>query len=90
MDVGAVATIITTIIVEAAGIIGLLIKQNGERKQNAIDQARRDQKIDDRLARIEENQNRQEKKIDEHNGYAKRFGEIEKAIVKIETKMSAN
>lgn len=86
MDSGMVA-ISTTIIAEAAGIIGLLIKNSSDRKKAAIEQARRDQKIDDRLARIEENQTRQEKKLDEHNGYAKRFGEIEKAIVKIETKI---
>lgn len=84
----AAATILTTVIVEAAGIIGLLIKSSSERKKTAVDQARRDQRIDDRLARIEENQTRQEKKLDEHNGYAKRFEEIEKAIVKIETKIS--
>ena len=28
-----------------------------------------------------------EKKVDEHNGYAKRFGSIEKAIVRIDTKL---
>lgn len=87
MEVGTVATILTTIIVEAAGIIGILIKNSSERKKNAVEQARRDQSIDDRLARIEDNQKRQEKKLDEHNGYAKRFEEIEKAIVKIETKI---
>lgn len=87
MDSGMVA-IATTIIAEAAGIIGLLIKNSSDRKKTAVEQARRDQKIDDRLARIEENQTRQEKKLDEHNGYAKRFGEIEKAIVKIETKIN--
>lgn len=28
-----------------------------------------------------------EKKVDEHNGYAKRFSSIEKAIVRIDTKL---
>ena len=49
----AMVTILTTVIVEAAGIIGLLIKSSSERKKNAIEQARRDQKLDDRLDRLE-------------------------------------
>ena len=72
MDAG----VVTTIIVEAATIIGLLIKQSGERKQNAIEQARRDQAIADELKDIRKDQARMEKKIDEHNGYAKMFSVV--------------
>lgn len=73
----ALVTILTTVIVEAAGIIGLLIKNSSERKKNAIEQARRDQKLDDRLDRLE-------KKVDEHNGYAQKFTDTTKAITSIQ------
>lgn len=79
MDAG----VVTTIIVEAATIIGLLIKQSGERKQNAIEQARRDQAIADELKDIRKDQARMEKKIDEHNGYAKMFSEQSENIASI-------
>ena len=81
MDAGMI-TIITTIIVEAAGIIGILIKSSADRNKAAREQAKRDQNIEDRLKVLE-------KKIDEHNGYAKRFGEIEKAVVRIDTRMES-
>lgn len=76
MDAGMV-TILVTLIGEAAGIIGILIKTAAERKKNAIEQARRDQKLDDRLDRLE-------KKVDEHNGYAQKFTESSKAIIAIQ------
>lgn len=70
-------TLFTTIIIEAAGILGLLIRQNAERKKTAIEQARRDQKLDDRLASLE-------KKVDEHNGYAQKFSETSRNIATIQ------
>lgn len=88
MDPNILAYIVAPIITGIFAIIGQYIISNRKAKEQEIKDAVRDQKIDDRLARIEENQDRQEKKLDEHNGYAKRFGEIEKAIVKIETKIS--
>ena len=88
MDANILAYVIAPIITGIFAIIGQYIISNRKAKEQEIKDAVRDQKIDDRLARIEENQARQEKKLDEHNGYAKRFGEIEKAIVKIETKIS--
>ena len=70
MDAGMVA-ILTTIIAEAAGIIGILLKNSSDRKKNAIEQAKRDQNIEDRLHQLE-------KKVDAHNGYAKIFAENSK------------
>lgn len=52
------------------------------RKRDAVQNAVRDQELKDKLDVLE-------KKVDEHNGYAKRFGEIEKAIVRIDTKMES-
>lgn len=88
MDTSLLAYVVAPFITGIFAIIGQYIISNRKAKEQEIKDAVRDQKTDDRLARIEENQIRQEKKLDEHNGYAKRFEEIEKAIVKIETKIS--
>jgi len=88
MDTSLLAYVVAPFITGIFAIIGQYIISNRKAKEQEIKDVVRDQKTDDRLARIEENQIRQEKKLDEHNGYAKRFEEIEKAIVKIETKIS--
>lgn len=49
-----------------AGVIVTTIASNHKRD---VEQAKRDQKLDDRLANVE-------KKLDEHNGYAQKFGEV--------------
>lgn len=85
----ATASFYGTIVAEAAGIMGLLIKLSSDRKKNAIEQARRDQAITDELKDIRKDQARMEKKLDEHNGYAKRFGEIEKACVRTDTRLES-
>lgn len=88
MDTSLLAYVVAPFITGIFAIIGQYIISNRKAKEQEIKDAVRDQKTDDRLARIEENQIRQENKLDEHNGYAKRFEEIEKAIVKIETKLA--
>ena len=81
------AYVIAPIITGVFAIIGQYIISSRKAREQDIKNAIRNQKVSDRLDRIEENQARQEKKLDEHNEYAKRFEEIEKAIVKIETKI---
>ena len=88
MDTNFLAYVVAPIITGIFAIIGQYIISNRKAREQDIKDAVRHQKTSDRLDRIEENQIRQEKKLDEHNGYAKRFEEIEKAIVKIETKLS--
>lgn len=88
MDTSLLAYIVAPFITGIFAIIGQAIISNKKAVEQDIKDAVRDQKTSDRLDRIEENQMRQEKKLDEHNGYAKRFEEIEKAIVKIETKLA--
>lgn len=87
MDASILAYIVAPIITGIFAVLGQYIISKKKAQEQEIKDAVREQKIDDRLARIEENQARQEKKLDEHNGYARRFEEIEKAIVKIETKI---
>lgn len=59
-------------------LVGNLIATYSAGRKNSVERAKADQEIKDKLKILEE-------KVDEHNGYAKRFGEIEKAIVKIDT-----
>lgn len=70
--------IIVALITGGVTLAGNLLANRSARKKDAVEQARRDQEFKDKLDSLE-------KKVDEHNGYAKRFGEIEKAIVKIDT-----
>lgn len=49
-------------------------------REDAIRDARRDQELKDKLDRLEN-------KVDEHNGYAKRFEEIGKDIAVIKTEI---
>lgn len=50
------------------------------RKKDAIDNALRDQKIEDKLQTLSD-------RVDAHNGVMDKIANIEKAIVRIETKM---
>lgn len=66
----AIITAGTTIIVQL-----LINKQNNEK--NNIEQARRDQKLTDRLEHIDT-------KLEEHNGYAKLFSEYSISLTKVQ------
>lgn len=72
--------VLIALIGAGSAIIGNLIANWSRSKKEAMDRSVRQQKLDDRLDSFE-------KKVDEHNGYAKRFVEIEKAIVRIDTKL---
>lgn len=68
-----------------SGIVALcvaLITNMTARKKDAITNAIRDQKIEDSL-------NELSKRVDAHNSLADRIGNIEKAIVRIDTKMES-
>lgn len=73
-------SIAVALITGASAVISNVIISRKKSRQDAIDNALREQRQSDRLDRIEN-------KVEEHNGYAKRFGEIEKAIVRIDTKL---
>lgn len=49
-------------------------------KKDAIERATRDQKLDDQISTMN-------RKLDEHNRYSDKIGNIEKAIVRIDTKL---
>lgn len=70
------AIIVAIISAASSVLVQLLIVRTNNQKQ-AIEQAKRDQKLDDKLQNIDE-------KLDEHNGYAKLFSEISKSIVALQ------
>lgn len=51
-------------------------KNEQKTKQDIEREARRDQQISDYFARNDERMTRIERKLDEHNGYAQKFGEV--------------
>ena len=74
--------LIGSIISGAVAVIVALITNITTRKKDAINNAIRDQKIEDSL-------NELSKRVDAHNGMLDRIGNIEKAIVRIDTKMES-
>lgn len=73
-------SILVALITGASAVISNVIISQRKSRRDTIENALREQRQTLRLESIE-------KKVDEHNGYAKRFGEIEKSIVRIETKL---
>lgn len=74
--------LIGSIISGAVAVVVALITNMTARKKDAITNAIRDQKIEDSL-------NELSKRVDAHNSLADRIGNIEKAIVRIDTKMES-
>lgn len=59
-----------------------LIANYSARKKDAVERAKRDQKLDDKIAEMNQ-------KLDEHNRFSDKIGNIEKAIVRIDTKIES-
>ena len=75
-----IAQLLGTIITAVAGVAGAyLAVQKGNRERDIKD-AQREQKQSDRLDSIEEKMVRMENKIDEHNEYGRKFGEVATAM----------
>lgn len=68
--------VIVAIITAGASVIAQIIIGWSNHNRDELDRAVREQKLDDRLKVIEE-------KLDEHNGYAVRIGQMEKDLTKI-------
>lgn len=74
--------IIVAIITAVSTIAGSWLVNHKEFRKDEIKRAKREQFIDNNLEIIQ-------KKLDEHNHYAEKFGEIEKAIVRIDTTLKS-
>lgn len=66
--------VIVALITAGTSIVVQLIINSHNNSKNHIEQAKRDQMLDDRLEHIDE-------KLEEHNGYAKLFSETSMSIV---------
>lgn len=74
--------IICAIIAAAASMFGSWLASRKQARERAIADAERETKLEMRLESVE-------KKLDEHNGYAKRFEEIGRDIAVIKVKLEA-
>lgn len=73
-------TLLGSIIGAVVALIVCLVTNWTQRKKDAVAQAKRDQKIDDSI-------NELSKRVDAHNGLSDRISNMEKSIVRIETKV---
>ena len=73
-------TLLGSIIGAVVALIVCLVTNWTQRKKDAIAQAKRDQKLDDQI----ETMNR---KLDEHNRYSDRIANMEKAVVRTDTRL---
>lgn len=68
--------IIVAVIAALGSIVGQWIISHNANEKRKVDEAVRDARMEDRLKSVE-------KKLDEHNGYASRFAEIQTDIAVI-------
>lgn len=80
MSESVLVAIITGILAVLGTYVGNVAISRKKSRQDAIREAKREQNLDDRLDRLE-------KKVDEHNGYAKKFEDIGKDIAVIKTEI---
>lgn len=83
MDNEAQVKIIIAVIGLIGTVIGAVLGYVSKSKKQAIEDAKREQQQNDQFNKIFEEMNIIKKKLDEHNHYAEKFGEIEKSIVSI-------
>lgn len=74
-----IVAIITGVLAVLGTYVGNITISRKKSREDAIRDARKEQRLVDRLDRLE-------KKVDEHNNYGKKFGEIQNDIAIIKTK----
>lgn len=72
--------VITGVLAVFGTWVGNVSVSRKKTREDAIREARRDQELKDKLDRLE-------KKVDEHNGWGEKFGEIKKDIAVIKTEI---
>lgn len=70
--------VLTALIMAAASVVCQILINSNNRKKREIEDAVKDAQLQAKLKSIES-------KLDEHNGYASRFGEIGESLAKITT-----
>lgn len=91
------AVIVALITASATIVCQLLINYNNRKKQRkedeekertkAVADAVKDERLENRLTNIEHNLQENNRKLDIHNGYAEKLGNIETSIAVIETEI---
>ena len=72
--------IVIALITGGLSFAGVVITNTVSNKKNSIEQATRDQKLEDKMQALSD-------RVDAHNGMIDRITNIEKTIVRIETKL---
>ena len=72
--------IIVAIVTGVFAFAGVVISNRASNRKNAIEQAKRDTRLEDKIQALSN-------RVDAHNGMLDRITNIEKSIVKIETKL---
>ena len=72
--------VIVAIITGLLSFAGVVVTNYVSNKKNSIEQAKRDQKIEDKIQILTN-------RVDAHNGMLDRIANIEKSIVRIDTKL---
>ena len=72
--------IIVAIITGAFATAGVVVTNVTSNKKNAIEQAKRDTKLEDKIQALSD-------RVDAHNGMLDRITNIEKSIIRIDTKL---
>lgn len=72
--------IIVAIITGLFATTGVVISNYTSNKKNSVEQAKRDQKLEDKIQGLSN-------RVDAHNGMLDRIANIEKSIVRIDTKL---
>lgn len=75
-------SIITALIAGGVTLTVSLLTNWTARKKQAVEQAKRDQKLDDSITELS-------KRVDAHNQLGDKIANIEKAIVRIDTKLES-
>lgn len=78
-----VTQIIIAIIALSSSVIGAILGYMGRSKKQAIIEAKREQKQSDLFSRLFSEMNDIKLRLDKHNKYAEKFGEIEKSLTGI-------
>lgn len=80
MAESVIVAIITGVLAVLGAYAGNVAVSRKKAREDAIKDAKREQNLTDRLDRLE-------KKVDEHNGWGEKFGEIRKDIAIIKTEL---
>lgn len=72
--------IVVAIITGIFATIGVIVSNVASNRKNSVEQAKRDQKIEDKIQELTD-------RVDAHNGMLDRITNIEKSIVRIDTKL---